>query len=195
MKITTKQLTVAAMMLAIAIASQFLKDVSVYFTGSVINLILVITTLFCGMLCGIIIAIITPITSFIITGSPIIAAVPLILPCIMLGNIIFVLAIGLVGKVIVKLGFNVPKKGISKDVSLLVPSVIIGAILKALFMSVSIVLFVIPTFGVDLTKMMISAAKVAYSTTQLITALIGGALACVIWPVLKIATRNMTVEE
>ena len=51
--------------------------------------------IYAGPACGIILGIITPITSFFITGSPIMAAIPAMFPCIMIGNIILVGAVAL----------------------------------------------------------------------------------------------------
>ena len=92
MKLKTRQITVTAILLAICIVSQFFKNVSVYLTGPIINAALILTTVYDGLACGIILSIITPITSFFITGSPIMAAIPAMFPCIMIGNIILVLA-------------------------------------------------------------------------------------------------------
>ena len=70
MKLKTKQITVTAIMLAICIISQFFKNLSVYITGPVINAALILTAIYAGLACGIILSIITPITSFFITGMP-----------------------------------------------------------------------------------------------------------------------------
>ena len=86
MKITTKQITTTAVLLAICIVSQFFKNTSVYITGPVINACLILAVLSVGIPCGIILSVITPVTSFFITGSPIIGAIPAIMPCIMAGN-------------------------------------------------------------------------------------------------------------
>ena len=59
MKLTTKQIATTAIMLAICIASQFFKNTSVYITGPIINLCLLLTTLFVGMFSGILLSIIT----------------------------------------------------------------------------------------------------------------------------------------
>lgn len=189
-KIATKQIAVTAIMLALCILSQFFKNLSVYITGPIINTILIITTLYCGMLCGSIIAIITPITSFFITGAPVIAALPLIMPCIMAGNEILVLSIGFVKKAIIAMEFKLPNNETKREIAILAPSMIIGSILKALFMSIAIVRVIIPTFGTSLPAPMVKAASVTFSTTQLITALIGGAIACVIWPAIKIYLKH-----
>ena len=82
MKITTKQITTTAVLLAICIVSQFFKNTSVYITGPVINACLILAVLSVGIPCGIILSVITPVTSFFITGSPIIGAIPAIMPCI-----------------------------------------------------------------------------------------------------------------
>ena len=69
MKLKTRQITVTAILLAICIVSQFFKNVSVYLTGPIINAALILTTVYAGLACGIILSVITPITSFFITGS------------------------------------------------------------------------------------------------------------------------------
>ena len=91
MKMKTRQITVTAIMLAICIASQFFKNLSVYITGPIINAALILTVLYAGLACGIILSIITPVTAFFITGSPVMAAIPAMFPCIMAGNAILVL--------------------------------------------------------------------------------------------------------
>lgn len=54
MKMKTRQITVTAIMLAICIASQFFKNLSVYITGPIINAALILTVLYAGLVCGII---------------------------------------------------------------------------------------------------------------------------------------------
>ena len=95
MKLKTRQNTVTAILLAICIGSQFFKNLSVYLTGPIINAALILAVIYAGPACGIILGIITPITSFFITGSPVMAAIPAMFPCIMIGNIILVGAVAL----------------------------------------------------------------------------------------------------
>ena len=131
MKMKTRQITVTAIMLAICIASQFFKNLSVYITGPIINAALILTVLYAGLACGIILSIITPVTAFFITGSPVMAAIPAMFPCIMAGNVILVLCVALFkGKLGSKAGFPV--------------SIVIGSILKGLFMGVVISLIILP---------------------------------------------------
>ena len=81
MKLKTRQITVTAILLAICIVSQFFKNLNVYITGPIINAALILTTVYAGLACGIILSVITPITSFFITGSPIISFLLWQLPC------------------------------------------------------------------------------------------------------------------
>ena len=170
MKIKTKQITVTAIMLAICLVSQFFKNLSVYITGPIINAALILTVLYAGMACGIILSIITPVTSFFITGSPVMAAIPAMFPCIMIGNIILVVCVGLLRKKCGKAaGFPV--------------SIAIGAILKALFMGIALI--ILPAFLPAPMHKMLPVLQLQFSVTQLITAVIGGIYAVIIAAVLK----------
>lgn len=172
MKIKTKQITVTAIMLAICILSQFFKNLSVYITGPIINAALILTVVYAGMACGIILSIITPITSFFITGSPIMAAIPAMFPCIMIGNILLAAAVGLL------------RKKFGKTAGLPV-SIVIGAVLKAAFMGILISLIVLPAFLPAAMQKMMHALQLQFSLTQLITAIIGGVYAVIIAAVLN----------
>ena len=121
MKYNVKALVQAAILLAICIVSQVFKNMSVYFTGSIINTCLIICVFTAGLGWAVILSVITPVTSFFITGSPIMAAIPLIIPCVMIGNIILV--------VCVKLLKDKPNRRVGTPLSM-----VVGSVLKALFM-------------------------------------------------------------
>ena len=174
MKITTKQITTTAILLAVCIVSQFFKNMSVYITGPIINACLIIAVLSVGLVCAIILSIITPITSFIITGSPIMAAVPLIIPCIVLGNIVLCFIIA-----------RLKGRGMSGNKVMLPASLIIGSVCKAIVMGILISLLVLPNMLPEALLPKLRALQVQFSLTQLITALIGSALAYIIWIPLK----------
>ena len=178
MKVTAKQITTTAVLLAISIVSQFFKNTSVYITGPIINACLILAVLSAGCVCGIILAVITPVTSFFITGSPIMAAIPAIIPCVMAGNIILVLSVGLITK---KLKGN----------GGLIAGMAAGSVLKALFMGVVIALVLIPNLiPVKMEKMM-GVFQTTFSVTQLITAVIGSVYAFILWlPLKKIFTEQ-----
>lgn len=181
MKMRTRTVTVTAVMIALCIIIQLFKTpsfmYSVYVVGGLINLILIIDTLYCGLVSGIIVAAVTPITSFIITGSAIIAAVPMILPCIMIGNMVIVL-----------FAWFVRCKKL--ELNLLPISLVAGSFAKWGVMTLLIVKWVLPTFGKGLGAAAYQAATVTYSTTQLIAALVGTAFACVIWPIVRLGVKR-----
>lgn len=178
MKISTKQITITAALLAICIVSQFFKNTSVYITGPIINTCLILATLSCGMICGLILAVITPITAFFITGSPIISAIPVIMPCIMIGNAILVVAIALL-----------TKKAI--DNKNMIIGMCVGTVAKAIFMGVSISLILIPAMLPEKMAPKMSVFQTTFSITQLITAAIGSVLAFILWiPLKKVLTES-----
>lgn len=175
----TKQITTTALLLALCIASQFLKNTSVYITGPIINCILIIAAVFCGLLSGAILSIVTPLTSWLITGSPLMSAIPAIVPCIMAGNFLLVLMVWLF----------ICKKSGNKD---LLCGILAGSLIKSAFMGLTISLLILPLLGPStaLPAPALAAARITFSLTQLITALIGGAIALVIVPTLRHAVEQ-----
>lgn len=172
MKVTTKQITTTAVLLAICIVSQFFKNASVYITGPVINACLIIAALSVGMVCGIILAVITPVTAFIISGSPIMSAIPMIIPCVMIGNAILVIGVSLLAKKI-------------KGNGGLIAGMAAGSVVKALFMGVVIGLVLIPSLIPEAMAPKMTVFQTTFSVTQLITAIIGSVYAFIIWIPLK----------
>ena len=168
MKVTTKQITMTAALLAICIVSQFLKNTSVYITGPIINACLILAGMSGGMVSGILLAVITPVTSFFITGSPIVAAIPAIMPCIMAGNAILVIGVCLA----------VQKK--PGQVGLVI-GMTAGSLVKAVFMGVVISMMLIPMLLPEKMQPKMAVFQTTFSVTQLITALIGSVLAYIIW--------------
>ena len=173
-KTNTHALVQTAILLAICIGSQFLKNLSVYITGPIVNTCLILCVLTAGVGWAVILSVITPVTSFIITGSPIMSAIPLIIPCVMIGNIILVVTIAVFIKK-------------SNKKYILPISMIVGGILKSLFMGVVIALVIIPNMLPEKMLGMMGVFQTTFSVTQLITALIGSVYAYVIWiPVKKL---------
>lgn len=178
MKMKTRTITVTAIMLALCVVVQLFKNPgTIPITGGLINLIFIIDTLYCGLVSGIILSAVAPITSFIITQSPIIAAVPMILPFIMVGNIVIVL-------------FAWAVRCKKLELNLLPLSLVVGSFAKWGVMTLSIVKWVLPSFGSSLTPKARSIATITYSTTQLYAALAGTALACIIWPIIRLGVKR-----
>ena len=170
----TRKLTHTALLLALCIASQFLKNTSVYLTGPVINCILILAVVFCGLWSAVVLSLITPLTSWLITGSPLMSAIPLIVPCVMAGNIMLAVSVWV----------SIRKQLCTRN---LLFGALFGAILKAAFMGGTISLLLLPLLGgaTGLPAPALAAARVTFSLTQLITALLGGALSVLILPTLE----------
>ena len=172
MKLTTNQIAQTGLLLALCIASQFFKNMSVYITGPIVNTIIIIAVLAVGLFSGLIISIIAPITAYLITASPIITAIPAVMPMIMIGNCILAVFVWLFQKKICFTG-SIPI------------GMIVGSIVKSLFMALAIVNVLFSLFGSALNEKQLAMGKITFSTTQLITALIGCVMAYLIWLPLK----------
>ena len=178
MDTNVKKLTTAAALLAICIVSQFFKNTSVFITGPIINTCLIICVLSCGLPWAILLSVVTPVTAFLITGAPVMKAIPAIMPFIMAGNVLLALGVW----------FFAGKKKTS--VKVLVAGVV-GSIVKAVFMALTIsygLLIVTPL--PEKMQPMLPKLQFTYSAVQLITALIGTVLAAVIWIPLQKAGKN-----
>ena len=123
-----------------------------------------------------------------VTGSPIMAGIPLIIPAIMIGNIILCVA--------THFFYNKFKyKG------KLATGMIVGSVLKALFMFAVIVKCLLPLLSenikVPAEKLpgVLKVASTQFGLTQLITALIGSALAWVIWMTVGKSLKNGSKEN
>lgn len=185
MKLSTRQLAQTALLLAICIASQFFKNLSVYITGPVVNTTIIIAVLAVGLWSGLFISVIAPITAFFISGSPIMAAIPLMFPAVMGGNMILAVCTWYATRYFQKK---------MKFIGSLPAGLIAGSVLKAAFMGIVIVLILLPAFGGNVAARLpkpealpgvLATAKVTFSVTQLITSLTGSLLAYVIWMPLK----------
>lgn len=154
--------TRTAILLALAVASQFLKNLSVYITGPIVNCILIVCALYCGPDNAAVLCVILPLTSWLITGSPVISAMPVILPCIMAGNLVPVLCVWLF-----------QKRGDSERN--LIVGMAAGCLGKALFMGLTISCLILPLLGPEsgLPAPALNMARVTFSLTQFITAVIG----------------------
>ncbi|MCR4792071.1 MAG: ECF transporter S component [Lachnospiraceae bacterium] len=196
MNTRTKKITAAAALLAICIISQFFKNFSVYITGPIINACLILAVLTCGLFWGAALAIITPVTAFLITGAPIMKVVPAIMPLVMAGNLVLVIVVWLIAgrkkgnsasRFNVKIG---EKRTVTLDVLL---GGIIGSVAKGAFMALTISYGVLSVVTLpEAMQAKLPILRTTYSVTQLFTALIGTAYACVIWAALKKAFTDIS---
>ncbi len=165
----TKEIAFTAVLLAICIVSQFFKNLSIFITGPIINVCLCLAVVFVNLPCAIILAVITPLTAYLIAASPIMNAVPGIIPLIMCGNIVLVVATNFLLKkdVFTAKGFSYSFISYAKAV--------ICALLKGLFMGLTISLWLLPTFIPEQSPLRgkLSVFQMTFSLFQFITALIG----------------------
>lgn len=180
----TRQIAISAILLAICIASQFFKNLSVYITGPVVNLCLILVTMTAGLLWGIILSVITPVTAFLITGNPMMAAVPGIIPLIMLGNAVLVVLV-----------YFLFRPSVSEGKPLIsVRSVImalVSCLAKGCFMGLTISLWLLPTFLPEKMMPKLPVFQTTFSVTQFLTAVIGFVYCYILWkPVSKIWGGN-----
>lgn len=164
-----KQITTTAILLAICIISQFFKNLSIFITGPIINTCIVLAVLLVNLPCGLILSVITPITAYIIAASPVMNAVPMIIPFIMLGNCVLALAVHfLLKKGIDKSGRN-PANPQNMILSVLC------ALAKGLFMGLTISMWLLPTFipAESPLRGKMAVFQTTFSLYQFLTACIG----------------------
>ena len=157
-----------AVCLALLIAIQFLtKSLGQLVTGSCVNLVLAIAALIGGVWSGVTVAVISPFCAYLLGIGP---AFPLV-PCVSLGNAVYaVLFALLVG------GFLQKKKLLAAY-----GSMVLAAAAKFAALYLVLVRLVAPAV-IQAAKL--STVTAAFTWPQLLTAVIGGVLACLIAPVL-----------
>lgn len=165
-------LTKSALFLAIAIIFQsigkFFPQFSQFFVGPAINAILILTTYICGLWWGVAVGTLTPLLAWLLGQLP--PPFGPFIPFIMLGNIIFIILFGISKKYIKKAGEYI--------------GIILGAILKYLFLYFS-ASKLINVFNLNIPEKVAHKLVIAMGVPQLITALIGGAIALIIIKILQ----------
>ena len=179
-----------------------------YVTGSVVNMVLIVSVLACGAATGMTVAIASPLGAILLGLGPA-AAFPLLLPFIMAGNIVIVLAWFALAK-IAQRGNNKPgrpemqdgrkKTGREKTVGetsggeglryriVYYAAPAIAAIAKFLALYAGVVLVAVP-YILGLAEGQSAVVSLMFSYPQLITATIGGALALAVMPPLRKALK------
>ena len=183
MKKNVRLITETAVMLALLIALQALtKPMGQLVTGSCVNAVLAITALLVGMGSGIAVSLISPLCAFLLGIAPNFVTV---LP-IMAGNVCFVVLLRLIcGKALWRQPVAlVAAAGVKFGVLyLLVVKVICGFASSALLgKKIGNIVVLAPP--------MLKKLPAMFTWPQLFTALIGGAVALLIVPVLKKALKR-----
>lgn len=139
-------------------------------TGSAVNAVLAIAALFGGIACGLTVAIISPFCAFLLGIGPQIIA---IVPAIALGNCVYVVLLALLTK----------ESILSRVISWLCASA--AKALTLYLVVVQLLCRILPLKPPQIEKF-----TAMFSVPQLITALIGGAVAMLIVPILKKAIKK-----
>ena len=167
-------------LLAVLIALQALmKPLGQLVTGSCVNAVLALSVTLCGIGCGSVVALFSPLLAFLLGIAPSVITVPVI----MLGNLTFVLVLnladwrrpGLTFSRVLALPFAAAGK--FGMLYLLVNQVVCGVLADGLLAK-----------GL-LKAPMLKALPVTFGLTQLITALIGGAIGIILFIPLRKAIR------
>lgn len=172
-------ITQTAVMLALLIGAQFVtRSFGQFVTGSVVNLILLVSAFMIGIYGGLTIAILSPMLAFLAGIGP---AFIQIIPFIAVGNAIFVAIAWLIGKKSIH-AFN------GKNASLSTVGLIAASVSKFLFLWLGLVVIALPLIP-GIKEKQIAVISASFSWPQLVTALIGSILAMIIVPQLKKAIK------
>ena len=173
--------TETAIMLALLVCLQAVtKPMGQLVTGSCVNAVLAVSVLLGGLACGLTVALISPVLAFLLGIAPQILTVP----AIMVGNAVFVVLLHLLadrsGKKLVKQIVAWVVAAAAKFAALyaIVVWLICGVLAQSLLASGA------------MKEPMLKALPATFSWPQLFTALIGGAVALLLVPVLRKALKK-----
>ncbi len=171
MKNKTLWLVRTALLIALLIILQAVTKAGGQFvTGSCVNAVLAVAVLTCGIASGLTVALISPFMAFLLGIGP---ALIYIVPAIAVGNTVSVILLHLMckGKLL-------------QDA--------VGAVLAAVgkFITLYLLVSVLLCSTLPLKPMQIKTFQAMFSWPQLVTALIGSAVALAIVPVIKKAIRK-----
>ena len=171
----TLWITETAVMIALLVALQWAtKPLGQFVTGSCVNLVLGVSVLVGGLWCGLTVALVSPFFAFLLGIGP--AFLPMV-PCVSLGNAVYALLFGLfVGKYLKE------KKPAAAYVSMA-----LAAAAKFVTLLVVLVRLVAPHV---VPEAKLSVVTASFTWPQLLTAVIGGIIACLIAPTLRRALEK-----
>lgn len=174
-------ITETAIMLALLVTLQALtKPMGQLVTGSCVNAVLAVSALVGGLSCGLTVAVISPVLAYLLGIAPQILTVP----AIMVGNAVYVVLLSVLAD---KTGKNIVKQ---------VTAWVAAAAAKFAALYAIVVLLICGVLSERLLASgimkapMLKALPATFSWPQLLTALIGGAVALLIVPVLRKALHK-----
>lgn len=138
-------------------------------TGSIVNLILIISVMTSGLSTGLSVALVSPIFAKLLNIGPLWTLIPFI----MLGNMVLVITWYIIGN----------NKNLGKKFTYPI-ALVTGAVIKFGVLYIGVVKIAIPILT-NLPEKKATVISATFSVPQLITALVGGVLACIILPIIK----------
>ncbi|MBP2100063.1 ECF transporter S component [Enterococcus rivorum] len=170
-------ITQTAILLTLLIAVQAVTAGfgNTFITGSLVNLILIVSVVIAGLSSGLAVALLSPLFAYFFGIGPIFWQ---IVVCIAIGNALLVFC----------WSFIVGKKR-ENSLSIYLVATIVAALFKFTFLYFAIVKFVVPVV-LQMPEPQAKIVSAAFSYPQLITAVIGGILATMILPMLTKALKR-----
>jgi len=179
-KIDALWITTTAIFIAMLIGAQVVTaGLGQLVTGSLVNLVLAVSVMTCKLSSGMTVAVLSPVFASAIGIGPQLWP---IVPFIMMGNAIYVLAWGIIGNL------KFEKKQIARIAALAA-----AAVCKFMTLYFGVVRIAVPLL-MDLPEQQAGVISTMFALPQLLTATIGGMLALAILPVIeKIRTLKQSV--
>lgn len=176
-----KKMVTTAALLALCIVSIFLKSAGnlmiIFVTGAIVNTCIILSGWFCGLGYGAVLCVLAPIASYFLAPSPITQVVPAVVPCIMAGNMILLVAVCVC-------------KAPSRKNFFAYVGLLLGAVFKALFMGLAIGYILLPNYLPDKMLKKLDLFRYNFSFLQLYAALVGCAYALILFLPLKKVIQN-----
>ncbi len=175
-------ITRTAIFVALLVTMQFFTALlgNQFVTGSVVNLMLIISLLTCGLATSLTVAVISPICAFLVGIGP---AFPPLVPFIVLGNVSLIVTWFLLGRI-----NQFDKSGIRNKVMGYLTA-IAAAVIKFLTLYAGIVLLAVP-YILNLNEKQSAILSFTFSYPQFITAAIGGVIALAAWSPIQKALKS-----
>ena len=169
-----RRITETAAMVALLVALQAATaPAGQYVTGSCVNAVLAVTTLVVGVWSGVVVALVSPFFAFLLGIGP---QLPPVVPAIAVGNLVFILLLwDLAGRA----GTPVWRQAVG-----------LVAAAAGKFLALFLIVVQLLCRILTLPQPQVEKFTAMFSYPQLLTALIGGALALLIAPVLRKALKR-----
>lgn len=146
-----------------------------YITGSCVNAVLAVAVLTCGLWSGVTVAALSPFCAFLVGVGPKLIQ---IVPGVAVGNVVLVLVLHFV--------IGQQRQPLWRQAA----GVVAGAVAKFLTLYLVIVKGIVPAMAEGLKPQQIATFSAMFSWPQIVTALIGGAIALAIVPLLRKALQK-----